>query len=531
MKRESLWNSIESAIDRGEYQAYEDWFHIALESGDRDRLRWLSHRIEADISRGILVVDLYELHKRVLLEMAQWDFESYLLYMEWNREPDKKFYPPRRKGLARCVQALQRLADDELDLLSISLPPGVGKTTLAIFFICWLAGREPNLPILCGSHSNSLVSGMYDECLRMIASDEYTWGEIFPAVRLANTKARELSIDLDKPKRFSTLEFTSVGSSNAGRLRCQQLLYCDDLIDGIETAMNYDRLDKLWSQYHTDLRQRKQGDCKELHIATRWSVHDVLGRLERQYGESDRAEFISFPALDENDESNFNYPFGVGFSTEFYHAQREIMDDVSWKCLYMNQPIEREGLLYEQSELRYYYELPEDEPDAIISVCDTKATGDDYCVMPVAYVYGDDYYIEDVICDNGKIEMIDARMVELLIKNNVQQCRIESNNAGGRTADTLQKNVKERGGNTHITKAWTQSNKETKIVVNSPWVKEHCFFKENGSKEYKKFLSMLCAYSISGKNKHDDVPDAMAMLSIFAQSFGGNKVTILKRLF
>ena len=67
------------------------------------------------------------------------------------------------------------------------------------------------------------------------------------------------------------------------------------------------------------------------------------------------------------------------------------MDDVSWRALYQNEPIEREGLLYSEDELRRYYELPDQDPDAIIAICDTKDTGKDYGFMPVAYLYGSDY--------------------------------------------------------------------------------------------------------------------------------------------
>ena len=174
-----------------------------------------------------------------------------------------------------------------------------------------------------------------------------------------------------------------------GLYRAATLLYCDDLVSGIEVALSKERLDKLWETYTTDLRQRKIGDhCKELHIATRWSVHDVIGRLEREYIDSDRAKFIVIPALNENDESNFDYAYGVGFNTRFYHEQRNIMDDVSWRALYMNEPIEREGLVYAQDELRRYFELPKEDPDAIIGICDTKDKGADYAFLPVAYVYG-----------------------------------------------------------------------------------------------------------------------------------------------
>jgi predicted phage terminase large subunit-like protein len=312
------------------------------------------------------------------------------------------------------------------------------------------------------------------------------------------------------------------------------LLYCDDLVSGIEVALNKERLDKLWETYTTDLRQRKIGDhCAELHIATRWSVHDVIGRLEAIYGDSPKARFIVIPALDENDESNFDYAYGVGFNTQFYRQQRDIMDDASWRALYMNQPIEREGLVYSEDELRRYFELPLEDPDAIIGICDTKDKGTDYAVLPVAYVYGQDYYIDDVLCDNNLPDIVDVRMVEILYRHKVKQCRFESNSAGGRVAQKVQEAVKAKGGITNITTKYTTANKETKIIVNSAWVKEHCLFRDSSTykknSDYGKFMNMLCSYTMAGKNKNDDVPDAMAMLAEFAQSMTTAKVEVFRR--
>jgi predicted phage terminase large subunit-like protein len=312
------------------------------------------------------------------------------------------------------------------------------------------------------------------------------------------------------------------------------LLYCDDLVSGIEVALNKERLDKLWETYTTDLRQRKIGDhCGELHIATRWSVHDIIGRLEAMYGDSPRAKFIVLPAMNANDESNFDYAYGVGFNTQFYRQQRDIMDDASWRALYMNEPIEREGLLYHQDELRRYFELPEEAPDAIIGICDTKDKGTDYAFLPVAYVYGQNYYIEDCICDNGLPEIVDARLADILVRYKVNQCRFESNSAGGRIAEKVQQMVKDRGGITHITTKYTTANKETKIIVNSAWVKEHCLFKDESmykrNSEYGKFINMLCSYTMAGKNKNDDTADGMAMLAEYAQSFGTSKVEVFQR--
>lgn len=525
-------------------QSMEDLYYMSKEAMKTDislgvkYLKLLSTECEKFIPSPSLSTEevrkLYNLHKRVCLAAAPYDFDLYLLYVEWNREPAKKFYPPRRKVLKQVVDALQDLADDRLDLLAVSLPPGTGKTTLAIFYLTWLAGKIPNDPILTGSHSNSFVRGVYDECLRIFdRNGDYLWHDVFPEVSVTNTNAKDCRIDLDQRQRFETLEFTSIGTGNAGLYRAATLLYCDDLVSGIEVALSKERLDKLWETYATDLRQRKIGDhCKELHIATRWSVHDVIGRLEDKYSNSDRAKFIVIPALNEKDESNFNYAYGVGFSTKVYHEQRNMMDEVSWRALYMNEPIERDGILYQQEELRRYFELPDGEPDSVIAVCDTKDRGADYCCMPIAYQYGQNYFIEDILCDNSKPEMVDARLVEILMKHKVKLARFESNSAGGRVAQAVQADLKKKGSITHITTKFTTANKDTKIIVNSPFCKEHFLFKDESvypNRDYKKAIDMLCSYTMMGKNKHDDVPDAFAQLAEFVQSLQGEKVEVFKR--
>lgn len=544
---ERLLSKILEKIKKDSYlfQTWEDLLYMCKEAMKEDiplgvkYLKLLSAECERAISDPLSseeeVKELYGLHKRVLLAAARYDFDSYLLYVEWNREPKKKFYPPRCKVLKQVVDALQELADDKLDLLAVSLPPGSGKTTLAIFYLTWLGGRIPNEPMLTGSHSNSFVRGVYDECLRIFdANGDYLWHDVFPDIQVSNTNAKDCRIDLDKRQRFETLEFTSIGTGNAGLYRAATLLYCDDLVSGIEVALSKERLDKLWETYTTDLRQRKIGDhCKELHIATRWSVHDVIGRLEREYMDSDRAKFIVVPAMDENDESNFDYAYGVGFSTKFYREQRGIMDDVSWRALYMNEPIEREGLVYSPDELRRYFDLPKEDADAIIGICDTKDKGADYAFLPVAYVYGQDYYIDDCVCDNGLPNIVDARLVEILVRDKVKSCRFESNSAGRRVAEKIQEEVKKKNGITHITTKFTIANKETKIIVNSAWVKEHCLFKDASlyqrKSDYGKMMDMLCSYTVAGKNRHDDVPDGMAMLAEYAQSLSGQKVEVFKR--
>lgn len=476
-----------------------------------------------------------ELYKKSLLFDAPHELDAYLQYVEFDREPESRFYLPRRKQLLQVVQALQGLIDDDLDLVTVSMPPGTGKSTLGIFFLTWVMGKYPMQPNLVSAHSAKLTRSFYDGVLQILTDPEYLYADVFPTVKIVSQSAKDETIDLNRHKRFKTLTCRSIDGTLTGATRCEKILYADDLVSGIEEALSIDRLDSLWFKYTNDLKSRKKEGCKELHIATRWSVHDIIGRLEREYGGNPRAKFIVLPALDENDESNFDYPYGVGFSTEYFHDMRNNLDDASWRALYMNQPIEREGLVFSEDELNRYYELPRREPDAIIAACDTAEGGGDSVCLVVGYVYGNEVYIEDVVFNNSLPDVTKPLCVNILLKHKVQQCRFESNNAGGGFADDIQEEIEKRGGITHITKKRTTSNKLTRIIVNSDYVKKNFYFKDKSKyapgSEYARYMKELTSFTHAGKNAHDDAPDGTVMLVEFLQSLNMSKVEVFKRPF
>lgn len=517
------------------------------ESGDAHemskRIRLLAEKLLAGGSA--YVSTLMDVELESLFFDAPYDFDAFCRYIESERDDDKQFYLPRRKQLYPLVRSLQDLEMGRLKLLGISLAPGVGKSTLAIFFMCWTSGRHPELQSIIGSHNIEFVRSVYAEILRIISpKGEYLWHRVFPSVPLVGTNAKDLRIDLGKRKRFQTIELTSIKSGNAGKLRATNLLYCDDLVEGVEQAMSRDRMDALWRSYTVDLKQREQGNgpcgngVRELHISTRWSVHDVLGRLEETYGGRPNTKFINLPVEDpETGHSNFNYPYGLGYTDEMIAELKEAMDPQLFRALYLGLPVEYEGQLYPEEELRRYFSLPDGEPDAILAVCDTKTTGSDYCVLPVVYQYGSDYYVEDVVCENYGPDVVETNVVQMLLKHNVQQAQFESNVAGGKMAQVVQKRVEEGGGRTNITTKWTNSVKDTKIMVNASWVKNRCLFKDDsvikGSAwaEYRLMLRQLTGYTLAGKNKHDDVPDAFAQLALYVDGRQGAKLKLSKRWF
>lgn len=410
------------------------------------------------------------------------------------------------------------------------------NTTLEKFFQTWIIGKFPEDSNLFFSHSGEITRMYYDGIYDITTSDEYTWQEIFPDVRLSNTNAKSEQINFGAYKPFPNVQCTSVGSKNAGKVRCSKFLLCDDMIGGIEEALNKNYLDKLWSIYTVDARQRKMDGCKEIHIATRWSVHDVIGRLKGVHEGNDRARFIAVPDIDpETGESNFLYDLN-GFSVEFYNEQALLMDDISYRCLYKNEPIEREGILYHKDELRTYLELPTKEPDAILGVCDTKNKGTDYLVFPVLYQYGEDYYLVDAICnDSSDYGVQYENLAGKILEHNMQQAEFESNNGGDRVAFEVEKRVKERGGRCNITTKPTETNKETRIIVNADWVKKNVIFKDESmytaKSDYGVFMRWLLSYSVTGKNAHDDVPDCMSLVALYITRQLGAKVIVTSRFF
>lgn len=506
---------------------------------DKELSRKLANKVRFLALRLCATGDIkyYDLYNKALLFLAQEhkDFDSYLLYVEKNRDPEDRYYQPRRNKIYWLVQKMQRLIDDELDILSISMPPGTGKTTLGEFFISFVMGHYPNTPNLMSSHSGFMTRMFYDAVLNIITSNEYCWSDVFPDIVFEGNNAKEETINLGRWQPFKTLTCRPIRGSLTGVTRCEGFLYVDDLVSGIEEALSIDRLDKLYGEYTTDLKSRKKKKAKEIHIATRWSVHDVIGRLERMYEGNPRAEFIAVPDIDpQTGKSNFDYDYDVGFDEKYFNDMEMSMDDVSYRCLYKSDPIEREGILYHPTELqRYIGGLPDREPDSILAICDTKDTGTDYNFLGVFYQYGDRYYLEDLVFKNIDPGTLDELNSDMLVKHHVQQAQFESNKEGSRTANEVERLVKAKGSRCHITKKYTTQNKETKIIVNSSWVKEHVIFKDiteyEPKSDYGVMMSFLCSYTQLGKNKHDDAPDTLAMFAQFVDALLGGEGQVVKR--
>jgi predicted phage terminase large subunit-like protein len=410
------------------------------------------------------------------------------------------------------------------------------NTTLIIFFLTWVMGKDPLMPNLYSGYADKLCRGTFDGILSIMKDPEYCYKEIFPDSPIATTNAKDESIDLVKQQRFKTFTARSLDSGLTGATRCENILVLDDAVSGIEEAMNLERLDSLWMKVTNDLFSRAKESCRILLVGTRWSCHDVLGRMEERYSEDRKSKFIRISALDEDGNSNFDYKHGVGFSRAYFENMRENMDDVSWRAIYQQEPIEREGLLYQKDQLQHFFELPEAAPDAIVAICDSKNQGKDYVCALCGYVYGDSVYIPSLVFNNGLPEVTKPLVAQMCVDNKVSRIDIESNNGGEYYAQSVDEQIHKLGGFSSVRTFFTSTNKITKIITESDFVKKHFVFldeskypPDEAGHEYKRFMQNVLGFTITGKVKHDDGPDGLAMLSQLVKDLSGMEVRIVDR--
>lgn len=478
--------------------------------------------------------DFYDLNMKTYQYGAQDYFEDYLVFLEWNREPKEKFYIPRRRIMSKVAEQLQRLEDDELDELFLQEPPRVGKSTMIMFFLTWIMGKHPESSNLYVAFSDTITRALYNGVLEVITDPvTYNWSKVFPTATIADTNSKDETVCISRKKRYPTLTARSLYGTLNGACDCNGYLISDDLLSGIEEAMNPVRLDTAWNHVDNNMVTRAKAGAKKLWCGTMWSIADPISRrkdfLEAEGSKYNiRYYFLNLPALNEQDESNFDYDFGVGFDTNYYRQRRASFeknnDMASWLAQYQQSPIERQGTLFEPAFMRYYNGvLPEGEPDRIFMACDIAWGGGDYLSAPICYQYGDDVYVHDVVYNNGDKYVTRPIVIDKILKHKVNAAQFEANNGGSEYCEHVTNELKGKGYRLNIraVPAPTNKKKEQRIFDKAPEIREMYFLDtEHRDKEYTKFMQNVFSFTVSGKNKSDDAPDSLAMaIDVLNKSF------------
>lgn len=476
-------------------------------------------------SKGDL--EAYDVVKETYLWAAPKDFDSYLVYLEWNRKPEERFYLPRRKCILPFVRDLQDLVDDKLDELFLSCPPRVGKTSLLMFFVTWIIGRDSERSNLYSAYSDTITSAFYSGVLEVLNDPTtYLWHDIFPKAKIVATNSKNETINIDRNKRYASLTCRSLYGTLNGSCDADGMLISDDLLSGIEEALNKDRMITAWGKVDNNLLSRAKGSAKILWCGTRWSMTDPIGLridtiINNEKFKNRRIKIINIPALSDSDESNFDYMYGVGFSTEVYHQRRASFernnDMASWLAQYMGEPIERDGAVFSPDDFRYFNGvLPDGDPDRIFTAIDPAWGGGDFVAAPIICKYGNDLYVIDVVYDNSDKRVTQRLVADKIVEHNIAAVQVEATKTTEEYANGIESILSEYGRKVNLTTktaTQTKGGKQQRIFDKAPDIRERMIFLENGkrSKSYQLFMQNVFSFKMVGKNKNDDAPDSLCM--------------------
>lgn len=498
--------------------------------------RWV--RKEARILR---TAEAYEIVRKTYFLAGRYNFDDFMVAMEWNREPKARFWLPRRRvleGKHHIATKIQQFMDDPDALfLGFSMPPGCGKTTLIKFLLAYIIGKDPKSANMYISYSDGMTKMLLDSERSMLTDTaEYGFHEIFPGLGEPAISAEYKTISYRRAGDFPTLGLVSMSGSVTGRTRANTFLITDDLVKNKEEARSPERLDKLYSDYTATLTTRMIGDnVRQLMLGTRWSSYDPLGRMQADHGDDPRYQFIAIPVWDENEVSNFEYDHPDRYTTEKIRDIKATIDSADFECLFMQHGIEKEGLAFPADGLNYYNGiLPDGQPDNIVFVNDVAWGGGDALSMPIAYVYGQDVYVHDWIFDRRDKTCTKPRVVAKILQHKIKMGRTEANNGGDEYSDDVYRILREQHGysiNMSHKKAPTNMAKLTRIEQHAPTVRSYYFRADScRDDDYRKAMNELTGFSFTMKNVHDDAADSMAMLADYLSN-GIRTVSVGKRPF
>ena len=475
--------------------------------------------------------DILDKYYDLLLYEAPYILDSYILYIEKNRPKKERFYEPRRKTLKQVADKLQELEDGKLDELFIHMPPRVGKSQIITLAMSWHCAKDAEKSNLYVTYKEGLGGAFLTGVMEIWTDPTYCFSDVFPKVKVADTDSKNHKVDLVRKKKYKTLSGKGLESGLNGEYDAYGWMVLDDILEGIQDVLNPDTLKRKQIIFDNNVMSRKKEQCKLIHNGTIWSLHDLYSdRLDflqnNPEAKNIRYDILKIPALDENDESNFDYDYGVGYTTQYYRTLRakfEENDDMaSWYAQYQQEPIERDGAVFNPEHMRFYNGvLPEEEPYRICAACDVALGGEDFLAFAVAYMYEDgSIYIDDVVFDNSEKKITKPKVANMIIDNDVGSAFFEANQGGEGYKDEIEELLKKKGRKINLRSEYAPTNmrKAQRIWDKAGSIREF-YFRDVGcrSQEYRKFMTNLYSFTVTGKNKHEDAADCLASLAYFIE--------------
>lgn len=412
------------------------------------------------------------------------------------------------------------------------MPARVGKSQELTLATSWKCARNTEASNLYVTYKEGLGGAFLDGVMEIWTDPIYCFSDVFPEAIIVDTDAKNNKVDLQRKKKYKSLSGKGLTSGLNGEYDALGWLIIDDILEGVQDVLSPDVLRRKQIIFDNNVMKRKKEKCKVVYNGTIWSLHDIymnrLDFLENNPEAKDiRWDMLKIPSLDPvTDESNFDYEYGVGFSTEYYRRERakfEENDDMAgWYAQCQQEPIEREGAVFNPEHMKFYNGvLPTEEPYRITAACDVALGGEDNLAFAVAYMYEDGaVYIDDVVFDSSEKKITKPKVTDMIIDHDVGSAFFEANQGGEGYKDEVDEMLREKGKKINLVSQYapTSMRKSQRIWDKAGTIREW-YFRDVGcrSREYRAFMRNLYSFTIKGKNKHEDAADCLASLAYFIE--------------
>lgn len=238
--------------------------------------------------------------------------------------------------IATIARVLEQVDRGELKRVIITIPPRHGKSMLCSqYFPAWYLGRNPDKYLITSTYGQDLSDDFGRKVRDQLESPEFK--AVFPTCKIRK--------DSRAAARFETdLGGTYFGVGAGGPIvgRGAYLLLIDDPTKNREEADSTTYRDRLINWYGSVAYTRLMSGGAVVVIMTRWHEEDLVGHLIAKNSHENWTH-IDLPALDESTNTAL---WPEKYSVEDLHRIRSTVLEYDWHCLYQQNPVPRDGVIF-----------------------------------------------------------------------------------------------------------------------------------------------------------------------------------------
>lgn len=393
----------------------------------------------------------------------------------------------------------------------ISFPPRHGKSYTLTLFSAWLLGKNSQKSIITVGYNVEMGQGFSKNTRNIISHPkDYTkivYNDVFPTVML---KRGDSSV---KTWSVEGSFFSYLGTGFDGTITgkgASLALIIDDPVKNADEAFNAARLDEIYDTYVNTLKSRVEAGALTFIIQTRWSKRDLIGRI-LDSPEADKYYIVNYKAY--NPDTNEMLCQDV-FSYKRYLEAQATMSDIIFLANYQQELVDLKGGLYAGIQQNVYNRtFGYDEFERRVAYVDVATSGKDYFAAVFAGIKDNKVYILDAIYTQDNIDVTEPLLIQKLRQHQIVECMIESNSAGGIFASNIRKELSKQSIPTIINEYNQSKNKETRLLVNAPFVLNHVLFPNTFKSTHSDAWEHILTFKKDNRqNKHDDIEDALTGL-------------------